>query len=261
MPFIQYHNQTLFYSKQGNGNNALLLFHGFGQDHTAFDSWIKILEGSHTLYIFDLFYHGSSTRPNQPLSKSNWIDLIDAFLHQEGIEQFSIAGFSLGGRFALAMVQHFASRIKVALLLAPDGIYQNRWYIISTSWYGNWFFRHIMHHPDFFDKWNRFAKKLRLSNPSMLRFIDRVLGEEANRIKVYQSWTYFKPLGLDKRELTTLLNNSKSGQIQLYLGSKDRIIPKEQIIKKVNYQLIKTIDAKHHELIDKASRLTPQIFG
>jgi len=67
---IQAEGATLVYRKSGSAKKTLLLFHGFGQDHTAFDA-IDTLNELYTCYSFDLFFHGQSTWANDdnPISK------------------------------------------------------------------------------------------------------------------------------------------------------------------------------------------------
>jgi pimeloyl-ACP methyl ester carboxylesterase len=57
---ISYANSQLSYTKTGAGSAVLVLFHGFGQNRNAFHQWEEALKDSHTLYSFDLFFHGAS---------------------------------------------------------------------------------------------------------------------------------------------------------------------------------------------------------
>ena len=61
---IVYQSSELYYYREGDGNKVILLFHGFGQDHKAFDSWIDVLESDYTIFAFDLFFHGNSKWAN-----------------------------------------------------------------------------------------------------------------------------------------------------------------------------------------------------
>lgn len=104
----------LHYSK--NGNRPLLMFHGYGQDASVF----KHIEG----YSIELFFHGNSiwNKGEEPLEKSEWKDIIDEFLNKNNITTFSVLGFSMGGKFALATLEAFPGRVKEIILLAPDGV-------------------------------------------------------------------------------------------------------------------------------------------
>ena len=51
---------------------------------------------------------------------------------ETGVQNFSLAGFSLGGKFALATLEAFPEKTKGIILLAPDGIKTSFWYSLAT---------------------------------------------------------------------------------------------------------------------------------
>ena len=51
---------------------------------------------------------------------------IREFLRKENISRFDVAGFSMGGRFALATLEAFPEKIGNVFLIAPDGEKQSR---------------------------------------------------------------------------------------------------------------------------------------
>lgn len=78
---IVYRNSELFYYKEGTGTKTILLFHGFGHDHRAFEPWSEILQKEYTAYSFDLFFHGNSKWENQQaLKKDDWKKIMQLFL-------------------------------------------------------------------------------------------------------------------------------------------------------------------------------------
>src|SRR5258708_7224352 len=131
--FIEYHGSKLFYYKYGVGQKAILLFHGFGQDHTAFNSWIEVLKGDYMVYSFDLFFHGDSVwTSSDPVEKADWKEIIELFLRKEKIVEFELSDCSMGGKFVLSPLESFPDRIKKIALIAPDGIKVNFWYRLAT---------------------------------------------------------------------------------------------------------------------------------
>ena len=52
------------YAVSGNSELKLLLFHGFGQNRTAFDLYHEKLNGFE-IYSFDLIFHVESTGPEK----------------------------------------------------------------------------------------------------------------------------------------------------------------------------------------------------
>src|SRR6478736_2698347 len=115
---IVYQNSELYYYREGDGNKVILLFHGFGQDHKAFDSWIEAFEKDYAIFTFDLFFHGNSKWVNQQaLTKQDWKKIIELFLKQEKVDQFEIAGFSIGAKFVLTTLELFPERTSKVILL------------------------------------------------------------------------------------------------------------------------------------------------
>ena len=88
---IENSNGTLYYSKFGNGSKKIILFHGFGQDRMIFKKLIDELSETHTLFSFDLFFHGQSGFEEKFVTKSDWKEFFDAFLKREGLTNFSMA--------------------------------------------------------------------------------------------------------------------------------------------------------------------------
>src|SRR5436190_7233268 len=107
--FIHYDGKSLHYAIAGSGGKHLLIFHGFGQDMDVFEFLTKSLGYHYTFYVFDLYFHGQSkwTKDEIPLAKHEWCETIKLFLTENGIKKFQVAGFSLGGKFALCCLECF----------------------------------------------------------------------------------------------------------------------------------------------------------
>lgn len=255
MDLIEFGRSKLYYMKEGTGTKTLLFFHGFGQDHTLFRTWVNKLKGDFTIYSFDLYYHGLSIRPNNRLSKSEWLSTFNEFLQKENISNFSICGYSLGGRFVLATAMLFPKNIEYMILLAPDGIYKSPWYRFATSLVFKGIFKFFMKRPATFNNLLNSFEKYKLANPSLIRFAKKELGPKENRIKVYQSWVYLKPLKYSKAYIIKSLNRSNIKTL-LCVGSRDNIVPQhslERVFSNISNTEIHITPAKHHELISKAN--------
>lgn len=252
----------LFYEKHGHGEKILILFHGFGQSNEALNPWKDELDEHYTIYNFDLYYHGNSTRPDQPLSLKQWKSAFESFLEYEGIFNFYAAAFSLGGRFALKTYELFPHKVESIILVAPDGIYENFWYRLAVSKPGNPIFKYFMLHPGSFNQLLQLIDKLGLATGQMIRFAQKELSIRENRKRVYRSWTYFRPLQPDLKKVNSLINEHMT-PVHLILGSKDYIVPVAQINSKVQEsRLVKQhiLPLKHHQLIDGAKTLIPSLL-
>jgi len=250
---IVYQNSELFYDKEGTGDKTMLTFHGFGQDHRAFEPWHEVLQKDYTIYSFDLFFHGHSRWENrQALKKEDWKKIMDIFFDQEKIGQFEIAGFSMGAKFALAALVLFPERIQKIILLAPDGIYNNFWYKVATGTsMTRSLFRNLILRPSLLQSLIKILKLLHLEDKNVLRFVESQLNTEEKRLRIYSSWIYFRHFHFKQRDLSVLLNERNIPLIFI-LGSMDNVIPAEKIkgfAKTLKNHQFKLMDSGHHHLI------------
>lgn len=248
---IQLQDGQLAYAKFGEGKHVLLAFHGFGQDKTIFKSWAESLGKHYTLYAFDLFHHGESTRRYSKLSKKVWTDYLSVFFDKEDIDKCTILGFSLGGRFAIATALSFPKQVKKLILVAPDGIFLTIWFKLATHPIVRWLFKYLMFHPAKLDWLVAFNEKYRLVSTYLGDFVKKEMGSLENRKRVYISWNHFKSLGYSKKNLIRAFRKH-SFERQIILGKKDHIIkPKAilPIIKQMGEFQVDILPLKHHQLI------------
>lgn len=233
-----------------------MLFHGFGQDHRAFQSWVEVLKDEYTLYAFDLFFHGQSTwASREAVEKKDWKEIIDQFLQKENISKIEIAGFSMGGKFALATLEAFSDRIKKMTLLAPDGIKTSFWYSLATYPFAiRALFKSMILHPNRLYRVTKALRSLRLIDKGLLRFAESQMDTEEKRKRVYFSWVYFRHLKFDIDQIVSLLNE-KHIPLALFIGKHDKVIqPKNMVrfIPKIGMKQFEVIEAGHNDLIKKA---------
>lgn len=251
---IEWNGAKLFFRKSGNGAETLLLFHGFGQDHSAFDPLIQVLSQRYTCYSFDLFFHGESTWPDeeQPIEKEVWKEMMNRFLQSHAIQNFSLLGYSIGARFALAAFEAYPSRVDSIFLAAPDGIAENQWYRLATgSAMTRSIFRYIVRNPGLFQRFAKFAQALKLVHPNVLRFSWLQMNTADKRKKVYASWITFRKLRFDQKRLTRQINIADI-PVVCFAGTKDQLIQSGKLIsfcKKIKRGVFQPIETRHHTLI------------
>ncbi|HCM75068.1 MAG TPA: alpha/beta hydrolase [Cytophagales bacterium] len=257
---FEHQNIVLGYLKAGSGPTPLLSFHGFGQNHQAFDSLVDELGTQFTLYSFDLFFHGKSEWPNgeTPISKAEWKALLERFLKENQIDRFSLMGFSLGGKFALASLEAFASKIIAIYLMAPDGIKTNFWYSLAT--YPVAFrslFKSMITKPGRFLSIVHFAGALRLIDKGVMRFAQSQMDSEEKRKRVYYSWVVFRRFKFDMHHIADIIN---SHQIELHIiiGRFDKIITAKNmnhLLRHVQGHQLKILETGHNGLIQRSGEL------
>jgi pimeloyl-ACP methyl ester carboxylesterase len=257
VPFIEVNNSKLFYKKTGTAPSALLLFHGFGQDHAAFDVLSETLVTRFTIYSFDLLFHGQSEwhAEEEPLEKINWKEIITRFLHENKIEKFSLLGFSMGGKFALATLELFPQQVNEIILLAPDGIKTKFWYSLATYPLA---FRKLF--KSLIDNHGRFlaiatvALQLKLIDRGVLRFVESQMNTVEKRKRVYYSWVVLRHFQFNLTSIAHLINKNQI-TAQLLIGRHDKIITAKNMasfVRKIPAIKFEIIEAGHSDLIQKS---------
>jgi pimeloyl-ACP methyl ester carboxylesterase len=256
MPSKVFHfkNSVLHYTTLGNGPQHLLLFHGFGQDNRSYNALANVLSSNYTAYIFDLYFHGQSHwgHGESPLEKAHWKETIQEFLKETKVQNFSLAGFSLGGKFALATLEAFPEKTKGIILLAPDGIKTSFWYSLAT--YPIIFrkiFRSMIDHPDRFSSLVKMLHGWGIVDKGLLKFAEFQMNSEEKRERVYFSWVVFRRLHFDLNKIADLINTYRI-PLTIIVGQYDKVIkPKnmQPLLKKVHRYVFETPEVGHTGLI------------
>ncbi len=254
-------NSSLTFYRSGKGERKLLLFHGFGQDHRAFDQWVVALQEEYTCYAFDLYFHGSSTwHSRDAVEKQDWQKIMHQFLQQEGINQFAIVGFSMGGKFALATFELFHHQISDLILLAPDGIKTSFWYSLATYPIAiRALFKSMILHPNRLYRLTKALRKLRMVDTWLLRFAESQMNTEEKRRRVYYSWVYFRHFTFDQNHIAALVNQHKVN-FCLITGKYDKVVSTQNMasfLQKVKLVRTDEINCGHQELIN---RIDPKVY-
>ena len=257
---LRYEESSLHYVIQGNGSKNLLAFHGFGQNRKAFDNFSNSFSSDYSLYIFDLYFHGQSTwgYDERPLQKHLWKKTIERFLELHQMDKFSLCGFSLGGKFALATLEAFPEKVESLILIAPDGIKTSFWYSLAT--YPMLFrqlFKSMILHPNRFVAISRALNSLGVMEKGLIRFAENQMDTQEKRRRVYYSWVVFRHLTFDLKAIAELLNRHSIALI-LITGKFDKVIRSKSMdkllfhVKKYRHEILET---GHNGLINGAAEM------
>jgi 2-succinyl-6-hydroxy-2,4-cyclohexadiene-1-carboxylate synthase len=96
----------------------LVLLHGFTGSGTAWDEVAPILAKSFTVIRPDLMGHGETDAPHDPNLYNAYTcsgDIV-RLCKTLGYEQFALHGYSMGGRLALYLAQHFPQQVRALSL-------------------------------------------------------------------------------------------------------------------------------------------------
>ncbi|MBX2965922.1 MAG: alpha/beta hydrolase [Cyclobacteriaceae bacterium] len=252
--FFHYKKACLHYSKTGDGRQVALLFHGFGQDRTVYNQLAVTHFSGYTVYAFDLFFHGQSTwgYDEDTLEKSFWLACIGEFLKSQGIEKFSVMGFSLGARLALTLTEGFPEQVQHLYLLAPDGIKTSFWYSLATyPVLARKLFKSMINRPKLFYGITKTLNRLNLLNKELYYFAGSQMNTEEKRSRVYHTWVVFRHLSFDLKKITGVFNQNKL-PVTLILGRFDKVITGKslkQFIDRVPHIILIELTCRHNDLI------------
>jgi pimeloyl-ACP methyl ester carboxylesterase len=250
---------NLAYKKLGNGDKIHLLFHGFGQNMKAFDSYSHLRKEEDSYLIFDVFFHGQSTwkNNNQKLTKEIWKEFITLLMLEEKFEKFHLIGYSMGGKFCLLTYELFPSKVNSLTLMAPDGIKTGFWYNMATfPGILNRSFRHVVFHPNRFFKTIDALHRFGLLQTSLVKFVKSQMQTRTKRAQVYFTWNIFKPMQPDLIKIIHLLNQLKT-PIYLITGEFDQMVTTknlESFASKIPHIRKVELSCGHNTLIEATAR-------
>lgn len=255
---FSYKGAQLHYSCTGTGDKVLLAFHGYGQSNVHYRHLALQLSADYTVFAFDLFFHGKSIwhLKDHPLTKKFLAELMATFLEHKQIARFSLMGFSMGGKWAISLLEHFPQRVEQLILIAPDGIKTSFWYSLAT--YPGWtkkHFRKVAISPTYFQNLAYTFRRMRLVDKGIVRFAQHQMNTRQKRLRVYYSWMVFRELEFNMAHIATLINNYQI-PTTMFLGAYDRIITKKNmqvLLNKLHKHQLTVLQTGHNQLLDEVA--------
>jgi pimeloyl-ACP methyl ester carboxylesterase len=109
----------LAYYDQGKGEQAILLIHGFGEDHAIWKNQIEFLSTHYRVIAPNL--PGVHCKPlalhhSQAPSIRMYVEVLHELMHHLHIEQYYIVGHSMGGYIGLSFAEYYVNHIQGLLL-------------------------------------------------------------------------------------------------------------------------------------------------
>src|SRR5687767_5816999 len=134
--FIEYQNSLFHYHYADRGHRLIVCFHGYDEDGQSFRILKDVIPAGYSLLAVDLPHHGktrweSAGRFNAELLWQLILEI--AKKHGRLLSKIDLAGYSMGGRIALSLLDHQPDHIDRMILMAPDGLKKNVWYSLATG--------------------------------------------------------------------------------------------------------------------------------
>ena len=122
--FINIQGVNVHYRDEGNQNDSipLVLIHGTSSSLHTWDSIVPALVGKKRIIRLDLPAFGlTGPHPQRDYSINFYNQFIDAFLNAIGIQEYIIAGNSLGGSIAWNQALAYPDKVKQLILINSGG--------------------------------------------------------------------------------------------------------------------------------------------
>jgi pimeloyl-ACP methyl ester carboxylesterase len=253
--FITYKSSQIHYYQYGTGNKLLLCFHGYGESGASFGFLEKYIAGDFTAIALDFPLHGQTIwSEGMNFDASDLLVIIDKIINSKSIpkQKKCLLGFSMGGRVALALMEHITEDIEKIILVAPDGLTISFWYWLATQTIlGNRLFYLTMQYPGWFFFLLKIGNMLRIINQSVFKFASHYLHNKPIRTILYNRWTLMRKFRPNSKKIKQLVIHNQIPTKLLY-GEFDRII-RYQVAEqfRIGIESLCTLDIIHsgHQLL------------
>lgn len=247
--FIKYENNEVHCLRMGKGPELLLAFHGFNNDASIFLPLATLLQDTYTVVAIDLPGHGKTRWAAPYMEPKALMAIVQGIKNDFGVEKFSIAGFSLGGRVLLNVLELQPNWVDKALLLAADGLQKNFWYSMATrNPAGKILFQKILDNPERWIGKMAWLRKYKLVDESRFKFAKTRLTDEHIRHQLSYVWPVMSRLIPNITVVKWNINKYKVTTI-VVMGRHDRIFPPEQgerFVKNLKHAQLVVLDTGHN---------------
>lgn len=227
-----------------------------GQDFSCFQKFAQTFENQYTTYLFDLPFHGKSEVEELIITKEIWKEYLSEFLQENQIQNFSIICFSMGGRFGLATLEAFSERIEEAILLAPDGITEDPFYVLATRFgFTRKIFKYVVNHQHKFHGFANMLASIGITDHSVVKFAKMMVDSSEKREQLIKAWVGFHQLRFDMKNLTQLINNQEI-TMRIFMGKYDKLLPIQNVYpltKHLENKELIILESSHARLVDKTT--------
>jgi len=225
--YINYKQSLIHYLYYGKGSTNIVCLHGYGESALSFRSLIEHLPAEFLLVAIDLPLHGTTHWNEKKHFKVEDLYLIlNKIFEVLNIKQqhFILAGYSMGGRIAMSLLQYIPERISKLILLAPDGLKVNFWYWLFTQTHaGNRIFRFAMNNPGGLLRLLQILNHLKMANKSVIKFVCTYIEDEKMRNQIFNRLTCMREFKPDLNKIRTIIHQ-KQLPVRMLYGQYDQMI-------------------------------------
>ena len=118
--FTEINGLKINYIAEGDGQQSVLLLHGWGSNIKLFSHIIKHLSTDFKVFAPDMPGFGESDEPSVPWSVDDYTDFVIAFCERMEIDRCFIIGHSFGGRVIIKLMSRSSLPFSVDRIVLTD---------------------------------------------------------------------------------------------------------------------------------------------
>ncbi len=228
--YINYKDAKIHVLTFGQGPASIIAFTGFADKATLYSKLSPALSDKYTCYVFDLPFHGKSEWHNSSFNQQDLFNLVEKLRTQEKIDDFSLMGYSFGGRICQHIFLQYPEVVTQLILIAPDGM--------REKYFGRadqmpaivrWFSRKMLSKPEWvFAIMNQF-EKWGWAPPYLNRFLKIHLSTPRRQDRLFGYWNSIRFFKLNKNQVREKIKSLEL-PVHLFFGSRDDVIPVKQAL-------------------------------
>ncbi|WP_028590386.1 alpha/beta fold hydrolase [Paenibacillus massiliensis] len=108
---------TICYAEEGQGEQVVLLLHGFCGSSAYWDDVVPLLSEAYRCIVPDLRGHGRTDAPKGAYSIDGMADDILKLMNELNIPRAAVLGHSMGGYIALSLAERYPDRLSAVGLI------------------------------------------------------------------------------------------------------------------------------------------------
>ncbi|NRB64170.1 MAG: alpha/beta hydrolase [Saprospiraceae bacterium] len=239
---------TVHVHQWGTGPEVILALHGFRQSGLVFAKTLAPSSDRFTIVAPDLPFHGRTVWDQQEYTPHDLEQLCWQLINKMGVQNFTLAGFSLGGQLACGLAIRGTLPINRLILLAPDTPATKwGWFTFGIPYASRKALQRLFNRIGDQYRWLERLYQFRILDRFTYYFLRRNLAEKAGRNQLFGTWRargYFQSTFRNVAQLPI--------PVHIHLGQEDPLIPAQKIKQKWN-MLDVNLHATGHNILQDFS--------
>lgn len=219
-----YRSRRISYKMGGNGP-TLLLIHGYQADSRVWDMMVPLLESRFQLIIPDLPGHGNSSLAGAVNTMDMMAECLYRLILSLGLNEIYVAGHSMGGYVALALLEKYPNLIDKLILINSHAFADSITRALARNREATLIEQGKQHQLLLLFVQNNFYELTKENNPELIRLATRMALDQP------QKGMLADLAGMMARPDRFYLCEKYASRICFIYGEKDTRLPEHYILK------------------------------